>query len=97
MPPQVSTFYPISRCNIIGLREYIIKNKDLPWDWSGLSWNQNITIEHVLSNKYLPWDFEGLSWNLKKPKHFDRANSCKQRFTLELEGFGKKNRCYKNK
>ena len=41
----------------------VLENPDKPWDWHGLSWNSNITMNDVLENPDKPWDWYGLSCN----------------------------------
>jgi hypothetical protein len=36
---------------------------NIPWDWSGLSYNPNITMQFVLDHQDKPWDWWGLSRN----------------------------------
>ena len=42
----------------------VLKNPDKPWNWYGLSYNPNITIEFI--EKYLdkPWNWRQLINNL---------------------------------
>jgi hypothetical protein len=44
-------------------QEFVEKYHDKPWNWTGLSWNPNVTLEWV--EKYIdkPWDWSGLSRN----------------------------------
>ena len=41
--------------------EFIEKNVDKPWNWWGLSYNPNITIEFVEKYSHKTWDWIGLS------------------------------------
>jgi hypothetical protein len=43
--------------------DIVVNNPNKPWDWCGLSKNQNITISIVKDNKDKPWDWYGLSAN----------------------------------
>ena len=36
---------------------------DEKWNYSGLSYNPNITLEYVIQNPNIPWDYNGLSCN----------------------------------
>ena len=41
--------------------EFVLANPEKPWEWSGLSYNPNITWEIVQDNPDKPWDWKGLS------------------------------------
>jgi hypothetical protein len=41
----------------------VLGNPDIPWNWTGLSYNPNITIEHVLDNPDKDWNWSRLSEN----------------------------------
>ena len=50
----------------MSLKEYINSIKicqdyDIPYDWSGLSCNKNITMKDVLDDPDRPWDWYNLS------------------------------------
>ena len=52
----------------MSLKEYINSIKicqdyDIPYDWSGLSCNKNITMKDVLDDPDRPWDWNSLSYN----------------------------------
>ena len=41
----------------------VLNNPDKPWNWTGLSLNNNITMSDVLNNPDKPWDWSCLSRN----------------------------------
>ena len=40
-----------------------LKNLNLPWEWYGVSENQNLTIEFVKKHKDKDWDWEEIAKN----------------------------------
>lgn len=44
--------------------EYIMANKNLPWDWSNVSRNPNLTVKIVMDNPELKWDYKAILSNL---------------------------------
>ena len=49
-------------------------NSDLRWNWLGVSWNPNLTMEFVKDNPDKGWDWLGVSWNPKLTMEFVKAN-----------------------
>lgn len=41
----------------------ILNHPEIPWDYAGISYNPNITLELILLNKDKNWNFEGISSN----------------------------------
>ena len=40
-----------------------MSNPDLPWDYFGVSKNENITLNYVLSHLQKTWDWNELTYN----------------------------------
>jgi len=43
--------------------KYIEQHPELPWDWSWISQNKNLTINYVERHPELPWDWYWISRN----------------------------------
>jgi hypothetical protein len=39
------------------------KNKNIPWDWSSLVRNPNISFDYIINNPLLPWDMTNIHLN----------------------------------
>jgi hypothetical protein len=59
--------------------DIILKNPDLPWNWSHISENQNITWEIIIQNLDKPWDWQQLSINkfILSREELEKSRKCK--------------------
>ena len=54
--------------------EFIKANPDLPWDWSRISANPNLTIEFIEENLDKQWNWEHISENPNINVKFIKSN-----------------------
>ena len=47
-----------------GTQDIINNNPDMPWNWEGISMNNNITTDDVRNNIDNPWNYTWLSSNV---------------------------------
>ena len=57
--------------------KFIEDNPDKPWNWNGISYNPNITMEIIKANPDKPWDWIGISYNPNITMEFVEDNPDK--------------------
>ena len=56
--------------------DFIEAHPEYPWDWSGVSWNPNLTMDFIEAHPEYPWNWDVVSRNPKITMDFTLISQC---------------------